>query len=696
MAYNMEPMLELYIYETSQMLTNMERMVMEAEDQNGYDGDAINEMFRAMHTIKGSSAMMMYDQVSKLAHAVEDVFDLLRSHPETTYSPEQIADFVLNTVDFVKLELEKVQNGKNPDGDSTEQIVDIKAYLQELKGEKSKDDEKKKQVSLKEEVVTSERYYIPSVTNVEEGAQFVIIIWFSEDCVMENIRAYTLMTALKAFCTDIESTPSDLLEEDANCIGMIRKDGFQMQVRTKETELVIVEYLTGYPFVDKFEVLPKQNDETEIVIDLELDLDLIEKQLPEPELEAISSNSSTVIANVPKVPEPIKAKPQASQMISVHVDKLDKLMDLVGELVVSEAMLTRNPTLQSVVNDMLEKTIRQHRKIITDMQDISMAIRMVPLSTTFQKMKRLVRDVSHSLNKNIELVLVGENTEVDKNIIEQLSDPLMHLIRNACDHGIEMPNERREKGKPEVGTIVLEAKNSGGDVWIIIKDNGKGLNADKIYEKALEKKLIGREEPRPSDKELYHYIFMAGFSTKEEVSEFSGRGVGMDVAVKNIEKIGGSITVTSTKNEGSNFLIKIPLTLTIINGMRIRVGNRGFILPITSIKESFRLQMKDYVKDPNDQEIVLVRGQSYTLLRLNTHFKIKEAHEDLEKGIIIMIGEENQYVCLFADELLGEQQVVVKPLPKQIKRVEGISGCAILGDGGISLILDMDGLLKLV
>ncbi len=384
-------------------------------------------------------------------------------------------------------------------------------------------------------------------------------------------------------------------------------------------------------------------------------------------------------------------------MISVNVNKLDKLMDLVGELVVSEAMVTRNNLMSKVADETMNKAIRQHRKkIINDMQDVAMSVRMVPLSGTFQKMKRIVRDVSKNLDKKIVLKLIGETTEADKNIIEKMSDPLMHLIRNSCDHGIEVPADRIANGKSETGIITLEARNSGGDILILVKDDGKGLDADKIYEKAIEKQLITKEMPRPSDDDLFNYIFMAGFSTKEQVSSYSGRGVGMDVVTQNIEKIGGSINVTSDKGVGSTVTIKIPLTLTIVEGMRLRVANREFILPITAIQESFKVKEENYVTDPDGDEIILIRGASYSLLRLYNQYDIPHEPIEAKEGIVIFIGDENKKMCLLADELIGEQQVVVKPLPKYINRVQGISGCAILGDGGISLILDMDGLLRLV
>jgi two-component system, chemotaxis family, sensor kinase CheA len=328
-----------------------------------------------------------------------------------------------------------------------------------------------------------------------------------------------------------------------------------------------------------------------------------------------------------------------------------------------------------------------------------MSIRMVPLSTTFQKMHRIVRDMSKKLGKEVNLELIGEETEVDKNIIEHISDPLMHIVRNSIDHGIEKSEDRVARGKGEVGTITLEAQNSGSDVIVTIRDDGKGLYKEKIYTKALENGLITKKQEDLSDKEIYNLIFLPGFSTKDSVTEFSGRGVGMDVVVKNIETVGGSVSIDSAEGIGTTITLKIPLTLAIIDGMNIRVGKSRYTIPITAIKESFKPKEKDILKDPDGNEMIMVRGQCYPIVRLHEMYKVRTEVTEFIDGIFVMVEYDEKTLCIFADELLGQQQVVVKALPsyiKNTKKVAGLAGCTLLGDGSISLILDIGGLINSV
>jgi two-component system chemotaxis sensor kinase CheA len=367
-------------------------------------------------------------------------------------------------------------------------------------------------------------------------------------------------------------------------------------------------------------------------------------------------------------------------------------MDLVGEMVIAEAMVIQNPDLRGLALGNFTKAARQLNKITTDIQDMVMSIRMVPLSATFTKMHRIVRDMCKKLDKEVHLEILGEETEVDKNIIEHISDPLMHLVRNSIDHGIESPEERLAKGKAKIGTITLEAKNAGSDVLIIVKDDGKGLNKEKILKKARENNLLFKNEEDMTDKEIFNLILLPGFSTKETVTEFSGRGVGMDVVTKNIEAVGGSLSVDSVAGKGTVITLKIPLTLAIIDGMNIKVGKARYTIPTISIKESFRPKEGDIITDPDGNEMIMVRGQCYLIRRLHEVYKVKTDITKFTDGIIIMVEQDEKTVCVFADELLGQQQVVVKALPQYIqnlKKTRGLAGCTLLGDGSISLILDV-------
>lgn len=303
--------------------------------------------------------------------------------------------------------------------------------------------------------------------------------------------------------------------------------------------------------------------------------------------------------------------------------------------------------------------------------------------------------MSRKLGKDIELDVIGENTEVDKNIIEHISDPLMHLVRNSLDHGIEESAESRlAVGKPEKGKITLEAKNEGGKVYISVRDDGRGLNKAKLYEKALEHGLI---EDKPieeyKEEEIFRFITLPGFSTKEEVTEYSGRGVGMDVVVKNIQEIGGRLDISSIEGKGSEMTLVIPLTLAIINGMVVKVGDSSFVMETSSVKEFIRLGEDSMVINPSGEEYVNIRGECYPFIRLSEKYCLSNAQEKIQDGIVVMLEHDDRQICVLIDSLLQEQEIVVKPIPSYIKKIKGISGCTQLGDGSIALILDIAGLV---
>ena len=329
-----------------------------------------------------------------------------------------------------------------------------------------------------------------------------------------------------------------------------------------------------------------------------------------------------------------------------------------------------------------------------------MSVRMVPIAGTFQKMQRIVRDMCRALGKEADLVTMGEETDIDKTIIDNIADPIMHLVRNAMDHGVETPDERRAVGKSPRATVTLSAQNTGGEILITISDDGKGLDPDKLLAKAKANGILTKPASEYSDKEIYMLLCAPGFSTKEQVTEFSGRGVGMDVVKKNIEKVGGGVVIESKKGYGMSVFLKIPLTLAIVDGMDISVGGGTYTLQITAINESFKATKDQVIIDTSGNEMIMIRGNVYPVIRLYELFAVPDSITDIEEGILIWVQSGDQSACLFVDQLIGEQQIVVKPLPKYLNRYNiksyGISGCTILGDGNISLILDVGGMIEKV
>jgi len=662
-----DPMLDVFIFETQQLLESLEETLLQSEKQKDLTAEHINEIFRIMHTIKGSAAMMSYDNLAKLAHALEDMFDKIREGKTRTDDDaiEGVIELVLSASDKFKAEIDKLSNGIKTDGDFTELNGRIHRYLEIILGAVPSDTADEYSTDVMGEDHDFTDYGTPL---------YKIKIVFEAGCQMENIRAFGVVNSIAPHCQKLIHKPADLNEEAAS--EEIIKNGFIMYIQASENPDVLKKLVDEVMFLESSSLIPLAPDN---------------EDLPPSMRQSVREEK----AEVDKPATEITAK---QNFISVNVNKLDKLMNLMGEIVTTESMVTKNPEVANLHIDSFERSSQELRKLINELQDIVMSIRMLPVSNSFQKMHRIVRDVSKKVGKEVELTLIGEETEVDKNIIDTLSDPLMHLIRNAVDHGIESPEERIKKGKPSAGKITLEARNAGGDVVIIVSDNGQGLDRSKLIRKAMDKGLISKPEHEISDKEAYQIIFMPGFSTNEEVTEFSGRGVGMDVVKRNIDKVGGSISVESVPDEGMTVQIRIPLTLAIIDGMKLRVGKLVFIVPMLSIQESFKPNDGDVFLDPDGSEMIMIRGECYPVLRLYRIFDIEPDFENLDDGILIMITTDTATFCLFVDELIGEQQAVIKPLPEYIQKhnigMHGIGGCAVLGDGSISLIIDINSLVS--
>lgn len=678
-AFNQEALLDMYLFETNQLIEQLEQVIIDNEKAGGFSEEAINEVFRIMHTIKGSSAMMMYDNITTVAHSIEDLFFFLRENSPVELDYVKLSDIALEGLDFIKSEVDKITNKKEAEGDPSSLVDDIRNFLSSLKENNQyidkKPEENNRTETVREEVSRKGTETSEALTT----NNFKAAVIFEEGCEMEDVRAFSLISNLQDIAEDLHHIPEDIFG-DENSIHIIRKNGLLISFKSDKSYEEIHKFFMQTPLMKDCELIQEESKE-DLIEDKEDNTDTVseEKVLSAPKREVTDKNY-------------VKSSSIQQSIISVNVNKLDKLMDVVGELVISEAMVIENPDLKGLQLENFQKAARQLQKITNELQDIVMSIRMVPLETTFQKMYRIVRDMSKKLSKEVNLNIVGAETEVDKNIIEHISDPLMHLVRNAIDHGLETPEERVAKGKPKIGTVTLEAKSEGGDVLIIIRDDGKGLRREKILERARRNGLVNRDESEISDKEVFSYIFLPGFSTNDKVTEFSGRGVGMDVVVKNISLVGGTVSVDSVPDEGTSITLKIPLTLAIMDGMTIRVGNSTYTLPIISIKESFRSKEGDIITDPDGNEMIMIRGECYPILRLHQLFKVKTEITNIPEGIMIMVSNEGKSLCIFADELIGEQQVVVKTLPEYIRRfnkVKGISGCTLLGDGSISLIIDV-------
>lgn len=712
--FNTEGMLDIYLFENQQLLEQLQEIVLEQKDAECFDEDSINEIFRTMHTIKGSSGIMMFDNITAVSHKLEDIFYYLReSHPENVPHVE-LVEHVLDVEDFISNEMEKIQAGDLPDGDSSEIIAQLDKFLKKIKKGTAKGGKEPIAENVHEE--PTQFYIAPVATSASHF--YKIYMHFHEGTEMANIHAYKTVYALKEIAEDLLYFPEDIISDESSA-EVILQDGFRMLLQAQCTEEEIrniinvgydvekvdifeckaEEFLQGFDFGDQSTEIDLESSVEDIESRVQAD-DANENEEKKPEKPKIAPGDFVIKSREPGKQKKLakdKGKSEKASFISVNLSKMDQLMDLIGELVISESVVLQNPDLKvpglNLTN--FNKAAAQLSKISTDLQNVIMSMRMVPLTNTFQKMNRIVFDVSRKLGKEVEFEMIGDQTEVDKNIIEHISDPLMHIVRNSVDHGIESKEERIESGKPEKGKVILSAKTEAGKVWISVEDDGKGLNRDKILAKAKAQGLLDESKPEDAytDKEVYQFITLPGFSTNDQVTEYSGRGVGMDVVIQNIQSIGGTLDIESTPGYGSVMSLKIPLTLAIINGIVMETGNSSFVMETGVIKQFVSVNEDMMIHEPNGEEYVMIRGECFPVIRLGERYGLKNYERTVEKGIMMILEVEEKKICLFVDKLIGEQEIVVKPIPSYIKKVKGLSGCTQLGDGSIALILDPGGMV---
>lgn len=678
-SINREPLLEMFVFETNQLMEQLEEILLVSEQNKAFSSENINEIFRIMHTVKGSSSMMMFNDISLLSHTLEDLFYFIRENNPSDIDYSLICDLVLTSVDFIKLEISKIEEGKAADGSAEDISNKIKVYLSEISEKQKAENDMKFNEETHLIMDESAKLCENNIGQSGENKKYLAKVFFEDGCLMENIRAFEIVNNLKELCQDIHYIPADIMNNSSS--DYIIENGFTIDFCSEADIGDLRRVFEESLFIKSYELSLLDSVNNQISCPLE-----------EEEKESGSESEKNECQKRQDLNEYI-SKNMKQSLISINTKKLDKLMDLVGEIVITESMVTGNSDLKNLVLDNFAKASRQLRKLTDELQDTVMSMRLISIGPTFQKMHRIVRDMNKKLNKDVELIIKGEDTEVDKNIIDHLSDPLMHLIRNAMDHGIESGEERAESGKNQRGSIILEAKETGGEVVIIVTDDGRGLDKNKILDKAREKGLVSKTNHEYTEREIYSLIMLPGFSTNEEVTEYSGRGVGMDVVKKNIEQVGGSIFIESSMGKGTSIMIKIPLTLAIIDGMEFSVGNSIYTVSTTSIRECFKPDEANIIKEGQDNEMIMIRGICYPIVRVHKLFNVDTQLQNLCDGIMIMVEGNEKTVCLFVDRLLGEQQVVVKPLPPYLMKYSlkktGVAGCTILGDGKISLILDV-------
>ena len=674
MSIDMAQFHQVFFEESFEGLSVMETGLMELEPGNT-DSEVINGIFRAAHSIKGGSGTFGFKAVAEFTHVMETLLDEMRDGKRDITTEN--TDTLLRSVDCLKEMLEAAQSGNDVDAERVKQH----------------------QTELENELGRSAQNTSPNASQVQidtsTDAGWKISFKPSRQMLQTANDPLPILSELRALgelelTTDFKQLPSfDQLEPEDCYLS------WTMILHTKANESVIREIFSW-------------------VEDLcELEITALEPPVAETKTETVSSEQNQMIplrraddtgkkGTDRRQKERRGATSQAATSIRVETDKIDTLINMVGELVITQSMLgvlgEAIEEKQSVTAFDIEKMLdglMQLERNTREIQESVMQVRMMPISFTFSRFPRLVRDISTKLGKKIELKLIGESTEVDKTVIEKISDPLVHLVRNSLDHGIEEPELRIAAGKEETGTIVLNAYHQGGNIVIEIKDDGRGMDKDKLHTKGIEKGLI-TEDDILSDKQIFDLIFLPGFSTAEVVSDVSGRGVGMDVVRRNIQELGGGIEISSELGIGTTMTIRLPLTLAILDGQTVRVGQENFIIPIISIIESIQIKPDRVNRVGGQGETFKLRDEYIPIIKLRDVFGIQtDEIISYENGLLVVVEADGNHVGLFVDDLLGQQQVVIKSLENNYKKIEGFSGATILGDGSVALILDMPGIIRL-
>ncbi len=674
MSIDLSQFHQVFFEESFEGLQIMESSLLDL-DCESVDSETINAIFRAAHSIKGSSSTFGFTAVAEFTHVLETLLDQVRVGSRRL--TQEIVDLLLQSVDCLRNMLTALQASETLDtAQSTQLIAAFNAILQGG-------------TQTVERSVAALSVAVPAAADASAAGQTWLIRFIPNINVLRTGNEPVRMFRELAELGDMQT--SALLERlpDFGALGPEECHlGWEIRLTTAHDKRKIEEV---------FEWVADESDLTIAPAD---------EPAPLPVPVAAEKLDTAVAVSAPGPDERVAAvtvrdagkdpvKASESTSIRVSIEKIDSLVNLVGELVITQSMLGQLGTdfdMSKLVR--LQEGLAQLEHNTRELQENVMRIRMLPISFTFSRFPRMVRDLSRQLGKKIELKMVGEQTELDKTVMEKIGDPLVHLVRNALDHGLETPAERRAAGKPETGVITLNAYHQGGNIMIEITDDGRGLNREKIRAKAVANQLIGPDDPL-SDEQIQDLIFQPGFSTADKVTDVSGRGVGMDVVRRNIQELNGGIVVKSVEGVGSTFTIRLPLTLAILDGQLIQVGDQIYIIPLVSIVESLQPNLALVNKVAGGCDVFRLRNEYIPIIRLAEIFGIAPRNEGLDRSLLVVVEVGAHKVALVVDDLLGQQQVVIKSMEANYRKVEGISGATILGDGTVSLILDITDLVQM-
>ena len=710
--FDSDEFISIFLSEAKEIVEGLENDLVLLED-NKSDEDLLNKIFRSAHTLKSSAGTVGFTTMSELNHVAENLLEKVRSG-KLDVTPQMIT-VLLEFLDTVKLMLQNIVDGKS----ETEGVNNIDSLKAKIKAIADGNDpstvsstpapkaaaapEPKKEEPKKEEEAPKAEKEEPEA--VKSGSNSFHIDMGFKNTIFDNgidplmflndLRAIGTISNLKIECNSLPSILN--LEDPYVCYTQFSLD-FDTDAPEEQVQNIFLFVIDDNDInIVNTKAEIKDDDAKPAEATQEVQETPAEEQKHE---EAQKTEEKTAEApaaastNQPAATAAPKAKVQAPSTVRVDTRKLDSLMNLIGELVIAQSrimQLTQSLDIDNGLKEAVSSMDRTSRQI----QEEVMNIRMMPIGPIFTQFHRYVRDLNLELNKEVKLVLKGETTEIDKNMLEQLSDPLKHIIRNSMDHGIEKTKEERiARGKPEYGTITMSAAHQEGHVVIEVSDDGNGLNKEKIFNKAVEKGLLSRDG-KYSDIEIYRTIFAPGLSTADKVTDISGRGVGMDVVRANVEKMKGKIEIKSVEGQGSTFIVKLPLTLAIIEGITFALGKQIYIMPLISIIEQIKVKNEQVKPFEGKGEMIKIRDEYLPLIRLHKVFEIDTQVENIEDGIVVVVEAGYRRCAIFVDELLDQQQVVIKSLDSAFSKHAGIAGGTILGDGKIALIIDIQGLVNM-
>ncbi|MBI3712263.1 MAG: chemotaxis protein CheA [Burkholderiales bacterium] len=683
MTIDMSQFFQVFFDEAEELLAEMEKLLL-GVDVESPDPEDLNAIFRTAHSVKGGSSTFGLSDMTDVTHILESLLDKIRKG-EMALTADHV-DAFLAAKDVLKMQLDGHRLGSAVDRDA---VGDVRMLLQSFVQEEiSIKPEAKVNLSVALEVSeTSEQYKSCFRVSFGEAKPDDLTLLNAELALLGAINLEKNDAGASVAVLRTNSSEDDILAVcsfilDADKISIIRDDAalaaFQSVSAESDEDL-------GYGFFEPLDPMFSSNQDAPTTSSA---------AATAPKLAPADASASQAKASAKKESDKNAASHESST-IRVGIEKVDQIINLIGELVITQAMLNqRTQDLDPVSNERLLSSVAHLTRNTRDLQEAVMSIRMMPMDYVFSRFPRMVRDLATKLGKKVEFLTYGASTELDKGLIERIVDPLTHLVRNSIDHGIEMPAARVAKGKHEMGKLSLSAVHQGGNIVIEVSDDGGGLNRERILAKARQNGLSAPDSM--TDPDVWQLIFAPGFSTAEVVTDVSGRGVGMDVVKRNITQMGGVVDIKSAMGFGTTITISLPLTLAILDGMSVKIGDEIYILPLGFVVESLQPQKDDIKEIKGKGRVIKIRQEYLPLIALYENFDIQPMHTDPSKGITVIVEVDGKKAALFVDDLVGQQQVVVKNIESNYKKIPGISGATILGDGGVSLILDVAALLRAV